>query len=48
MTVLDATAELYSWFSENDCFSLENDFIKVIPITENPNRDRAAFLCALK
>tara|TARA_R100000808_G_C2148015_1_gene156065 strand:- start:770 stop:1201 length:432 start_codon:yes stop_codon:yes gene_type:complete len=48
MTTLEASGQLYTWFSENDSFSLEKDFMKVIPITEEPERDRAAFLCALK
>ncbi|MAF24543.1 hypothetical protein CL634_03065 [bacterium] len=48
MTVLEATNELYLWYAENDSFSLETDFIKVIPITEHPKRDRAAFLSALE
>ena len=48
MTVLEATGHLYNWFQESTSFSLEKDFIKVIPITEHPERDRAAFLCALK
>jgi|10_taG_2_1085330.scaffolds.fasta_scaffold00617_12 hypothetical protein len=48
MTVVEASAHLYQWFSENDSFSMKGDFIKVINITETPNRDRAAFECALK
>jgi hypothetical protein len=48
MTVLEASNELYSWFSENDTFCLDKDFIKVIAITETPEEDKAAFLCALK
>lgn len=48
MTVLEASSELYSWFSEHDTFCLDSDFIKVIAITESPEEDKAAFLCALR
>ena len=48
MTILQASGHLYQWFSENDSFSIEKDFIKIITITEEPNRDKAAFKCALK
>jgi hypothetical protein len=47
MTVLEATAQLYQWFSENDSFIMEEDFIKIIIVTDHPKRDRAAFLSAL-
>lgn len=48
MTVLEASSHLYTWFSENESFNMKDDFIKIIAITESPNRDRAAFLGALK
>ena len=48
MTVLEATNELYMWFAKNDSFCIDQDFIKIIPITEHPKRDRAAFLSALQ
>ena len=48
MTILEASGHLYEWFSENDAFSMENDFMKIITITEEPDRDRVAFACALK
>ena len=48
MTILEASGHLYKWFRENDSFSLEKDFMKIITITEEPNRDRVAFKCALK
>ena len=47
MTITEASTQLYKWFSENDTFSIEKDFMKVIPITEEPNRDKVAFKCAL-
>ena len=48
MTILEASAHLYKWFNENDSFSIEKDFIKIVTITEEPNRDKVAFKCALK
>jgi hypothetical protein len=48
MTIIEASGHLYTWFSENDSFSIEKDFMKVIPITESPKRDRIAFKCALE
>jgi len=47
MTVVDATNMLFDWFSENDSFELEKDFMKIIAVTETPEEDRSAFLCAL-
>ena len=47
MNVIEAGGILYKWFSENDSFSVEKDFMKVVPITDEPNRDRAAMLIAL-
>ena len=48
MTILGASGHLYNWFRDNDSFCLEEDFIKIITITEEPDRDRATLLCALK
>ena len=48
MTILEASGHLYKWFSENDSFSIEKDFMKIITITEEPNRDKVAFECALR
>ena len=48
MTILEASGHLYNWFRDNDSFCLEEDFIKIITITEEPDRDRATLLCALK
>lgn len=48
MTILEASGHLYNWFRDNDSFCLEEDFMKIITITEEPDRDRATFLCALK
>ena len=48
MTVLEAGAKLYQWFSENDSFSMEEDFIKIVMVTDHPSRDRAALNLALQ
>ena len=48
MTTLEASGYLYEWFSINDSFCMEDNFMKVITITETPNEDKVAFLCALK
>ncbi len=47
MTILEASGYLYKWFQENDSFSIDKDFKKIIMITEEPNRDRVAFELAL-
>ena len=47
MTVIDATNNLFEWFSENDSFELDKDFIKIISVTDTPEEDKTAFLCAL-
>ena len=48
MTVFESTGNLYEWFSENDSFNMEEDFSKIVLVTDHPKRDRAAFLSALK
>lgn len=46
MTVIDASCKIYEWFSANDSFT-ENDFIKILPISETPEADRACVLAGL-
>jgi hypothetical protein len=48
MTVVDATNMLFDWFGGHDSFELEKDFMKIIPVTDTPEEDRSAFLCALE
>jgi hypothetical protein len=48
MDVLSSSVKIYEWFHENDSFCLEEDFIKIINISEEPERDKASILCALK
>ena len=47
MTVSEATTLLFDWFAENDSFEIEEDFKKVVLVTDSPTRDRAAFLSSL-
>ena len=47
MNILDSTLLLYDWFQEHDSFNIEKDFIKIQAVTDEPERDRASFLCAL-
>lgn len=47
MTVFDASLKLYAWFSDKDTFT-EEDLLKIMLISEEPERDRAAFFCALR
>ena len=48
MTVLEATERLFEWFSENDYFVLDEDLIRVNPISDTVERDKAVFLLALE
>ena len=48
MTVFDATTLLYGWFSNNDSFNMERDFLKLVTLTENPDEDKAAVNCGLR
>ena len=46
MTVLEASAELFDWFDENDKFDLEEDISKLL---KKPSKsDKAAIKCALE
>lgn len=42
MTILDASNSLVVWFLENQSFCIEEDFNKIVLITENKPRDLAA------
>ena len=48
MTILEASERLFKWFSENDYFDMEFDFIRVNPITETKEKDIAALTLALE
>ncbi len=47
MTISDASTKLYQWYFQNDSFC-ENDFTKLLTISENPESERACVLCALE
>jgi hypothetical protein len=47
MTIADASIKLYQWYFQNDSFC-ENDFIKLLTISENPESERACVLCTLE
>ena len=48
MTINEAGGYLYQWFSENDSYNPEEDYSKVILISETENEDKAAIECALE
>jgi hypothetical protein len=48
MTVYEASGKLYIWFSLKDSFSMEEDFLGLIKISEDPERDKECIKCALK
>tara|TARA_Y100001938_G_scaffold131492_1_gene188658 strand:- start:15277 stop:15735 length:459 start_codon:yes stop_codon:yes gene_type:complete len=48
MTVQEASGKLYNWFYNHDSFCLDNDFNSIIPMTDLPDRDKAALAIALK
>jgi hypothetical protein len=47
MTIADASVKLYQWYFQNDSFC-ENDFTKLLTISENPESERACVLCTLE
>lgn len=48
MTVLDATNKLFEFFKKNDAYSHKDDFLKLVIISENPEKDEAAVELALQ
>ena len=48
MNVLESSLKLYEWFSSNDSFCLEEDFLKLVIVSTDEERDKASVLCALK
>ena len=48
MNVLESSLKLYEWFSSNDSFCLEQDFLKLVIVSGDEERDKASILCALK
>jgi hypothetical protein len=47
MTVLDASNSLVEWFLKNDSFCIEEDFNKIVLISENEERETAAVRAGL-
>jgi hypothetical protein len=47
MTIQEGSGLLYNWFYKHDSFCLEKDFLSLIPITDYPERDKAAIAIAL-
>ena len=47
MTVFEAYGKLWDFFKENDSFVMEEDFRKILLISDAPTRDRAAVQSAL-
>ena len=47
MNILDSSLKLYEWFDSNDSFCLEEDFLKLVLVSGDPERDKAAMLLAL-
>tara|TARA_Y100000310_G_C20150175_1_gene564342 strand:- start:81 stop:479 length:399 start_codon:yes stop_codon:yes gene_type:complete len=48
MTVLEASSQLFEWFRENDTFEMGEHFQRVVLVSDQPNKDKAAFTCALE
>jgi len=47
MNILESSLKLYEWFNLNDSFCLEEDFIKLMVVSDDEDRDKASLLCAL-
>ena len=48
MTIQEASGHLYQWFSENDCYNPEEDYNKLVLISETQEEDKAAIECSLE
>jgi hypothetical protein len=55
MTILEASAKLYQWFSKNDCVRFSHssppkpdNFKEIVVLTDDEQADRAALLLALQ
>ena len=48
MTVFEAEGKLYDWFLKNHTFILDNDFLKLVSISEDEERDKAVISKALE
>lgn len=48
MNILESSLKLYEWFRSNDSFCLEDDFLKLMIVSGDEERDKASILCSLK
>lgn len=48
MTIIQASNLLFEYFKKNDAYSPKKDFLKLILVTENPEKDEAAVNLALE
>jgi hypothetical protein len=48
MTVLEANIKLFCWFQENNCFEPNKNMLELLVVTDCPEEDKAAILCALR
>ena len=48
MTVLEASEKLFLWFSDNDYFNMEENYISICPISETKEKDKIAITLALE
>ena len=48
MTAINASNLLYEWFLDHDSFSLKDDFLKLVKLSDKEDSDKAAILSALK
>ena len=48
MTISDASALVFQWFTQNDSLSLEDEFDKLVLISLTKDRDKAAVIGALQ
>ena len=47
MTIIEASGKLFKWFSEHESFEIDRDFIKLVMVSDNEERDKTAVLCSL-
>ena len=48
MTIQDIRVKFFRWFEENNSFEINRDYLKFMPIVEDPSETRAAVIESLK
>jgi hypothetical protein len=48
MTIIQASTLLFEFFKKNDAYSPKKDFLKLVLVSENPEKDEAAVNLALE